>query len=250
MNSVDRRRRFRRLTFPLFGLMILATPLAAQDFKFGRPHATMAVYAGWSSPRESSDLFSFTRQELTVERGDFAAPLYGAELALRLTERFDVAAGLETASNTVSSESRKYETMDDLPIPQTTKFRRTRLMGSVKAYLFERGRTISELAWVPNRWSPYLGVGAGMTWYDFRQEGDFVDHETLDIFEDRFQATGSGSTLHGMAGVDVSLNEHFLVRGEYRYIRGEAALSDGDFFGFDAIDVSEWRLTLGLAVRP
>jgi hypothetical protein len=172
-----------------------------------------------------------------------------AEVAFRLTERFDLAAGLENASNTVSSEMRDWVTMDDLPIPQSTKFRRTRLMASAKAYLLERGRTISELAWVPTRWSPYLGVGGGLTWYEFMQEGDFVAFDTLDIFEDRFRATGTGGTVHAMAGLDVSLSEQFLIRGEYRYIWGDGAMDDGEFEGFDDIDLSDWRVTVGVGAR-
>jgi hypothetical protein len=66
-------------TAPLLALLLpmVAGPLAAQDFLFGRPSATVVVYGGWSSPSESGDLFSFTRDQLTVERGDFSAPSTG-----------------------------------------------------------------------------------------------------------------------------------------------------------------------------
>ncbi|MEJ2502515.1 MAG: outer membrane beta-barrel protein [Gemmatimonadota bacterium] len=225
--------------------------VAAQDadFLFDRPLFTLSAGGGWTIPGEGGDIFDFTREQLTVDEGDFASPAFLMELGARVTERLDVAAGLEYASRTVNSEMRDWVTQDDRPITQSTEFRRTRLMGSVKGYLLPRGRTISQLAWVPNRWSPYLGLGAGYTWYEFFQEGDFVDFETLDIFSDRFRSTGSGGTLHALAGVELSLSPRFLVRGEYRYIWGDGGFSGSDFEGFGDIDLSGSSFTLGLGVR-
>jgi hypothetical protein len=232
-------------------LLATAPPAHGQraDFLFRRPHATVAVLGGWAMPGENSELFEFTREQLTVSRGDFASPLIFVEGAVRLTEWLDLALGLEYTNGSVGSEDRLYVYQDDSPILQTTDFKRRRLMGSVKGYLLPRGRQISEFAWIPSRWSPYLGVGLGMSWYEFLQEGDFVDYQTLDIFEERFRAKGRGMTGHVLAGVDVSLTPRFLVRGEYRYIRGEGKLDDYQFEGFDDVDLSGSRVALGLAVR-
>lgn len=238
------------LVVPL--VMASAAAAAAQnpDFLFKRPAFTLAAQAGWVMPGEGGDIFDFTRTHLTVDEGDFASPAFLVELGARVTERFDVAAGLEYASRTVDSEMSEWVTQDDQPIRQSTQFTRTRLMGSLKGYLFPRGRRISQFAWVPNRWSPYLGAGAGYTWYEFFQQGDFVDYETADIFADQFRATGAGTTFHGLAGVELSLSAHLLARAEYRYIWGDGGFSDNDFEGFsDEIDLSGSSLMLGLGIR-
>ena len=233
-------------------LLLLAVPVSAQspDFLFKRPAVTVSLQGGWAMPGEGSDLFDFARDQLTIEEGDFAAPVVLAEVGFRLTERFDAAVGLEYAGNSVDSEMRDWVTQDDQPIPQTTEFNRTRLMASLKGYLLPRGRQVSRFAWIPNRWSPYVGVGGGFSWYEFEQRGDFVDYQTLDIFEGQFRAEGRGFTGQALAGLDVTITPHFLVRGEYRYIWGAGDMESADFVDFDdSVDLSGSQVMLGFAVR-
>lgn len=232
-------------------ILLAAVPAEAQraDFLFGRPYVTLSVSTGWAMPGEGSDLFSETQRLLTVSPGDFGSYLFMAEGAVRVTERVDVTLGLEHVGATVHSEMREFVTVDDRPIPQATEFDRTRLMASAKWYLLPRGRSLAEYVWVPSSWSPYIGGGLGVAWYDFRQHGDFVDFQTLDIFETRLSSEGSGFTQHLLAGADVSLSSRFLLRGEYRYIWGSAPVDQQVFDGFDDIDLSGSRVTLGIAVR-
>lgn len=232
--------------------LALSFPGTAQgqsDFLLKRPALTISVFGGWDMPGEDSDLFDFAREELTLESGDFASPVGMAEVAVRLTEHFDVALGVEHASRTAASEVREWVTQDDQPIPQTTEFSRTRFLASGKAYLFPRGRSISQFAWVPYRWSPYVGGGAGITRYAFEQAGDFVDFQTLDIFETRLLDEGSALTAHALAGAQLSLTPRFLLRAEYRYVWGSAEPEGNDFSSFDAIDLSGSRAIIGVAVR-
>lgn len=241
-------------SLPVLALLVaplLAAPAAAQraDFLFGGPHATLSASTGWSIPSESSDLFRFSREQLTVGRGDFASPFFLAELGIHATSRLDVMAGLEVAGRTVDSEMRDWVTQDDQPIRQSTEFSTRRVLGGLKVYLLPRGREISRFAWVPRSWSPYVGGGVGMTWYTFRQEGDFVDYETLDIFEDRLEVDGSGFTQYAVAGVDVTLSSYFLLRMEYRHLWGSADVGSGAFEDFNDIDLSGSRATLGIGFR-
>ena len=231
-------------------LMVGALPAQAQSgFLFEPPRSTVSLLGGWSAPAEGGDLLEFTREQLTIEEGDFAAPLVVAELALRTSERVDLALGLEHASQSVESEMRDWVTLDDQPIPQTSEFSRTRLSGTVKAYLLPRGRQISEFSWVPAQWSPYVGGGVGVTWYRFVQEGEFVDYETLDIFADEFEAYDHAWTMHAVGGAQWSLNTRVLLRGEVRYIFGDAGVSGADFVGFEEVDLSGSSFLLGVAVR-
>ncbi len=242
-----------RVRYAILGslaVLLAAVPARGQSgFMFWSPTATVSLMGGWVSPGEGGDLLAFTRDELTIEEGDFAAPLVQAEVAMRASERVDLAVGLEYASQTVDSEMREWVTADDRPIPQSTRFSRTRLLGSVKGYLFPRGQQVGRYAWVPNRWSPYIGGGVGMSWYQFVQDGDFVDYETLDIFGDRFAASGNDWTVHGLVGAQVNVGTRVLLRGEYRYIRGDAGVEGDDFVGFQEVDLSGSSFLLGVAVR-
>lgn len=241
----------RSLPVLLLLLLVSAVPLTAQraDFLFGRPNMTVTAMGGWDFPGEGSDLFADARRFLTVSRGDFSSPLFMVEAGIRATERIDVTLGLEFASSTVRSEDADYVYQDDRPILQTTEFRRRRLSGGVKAYLFPRGRSISEFVWVPGTWSPYVGGGVGVTWYEFAQRGDFVDYITLDIFESRLRSRGSGFSPHVMAGLDVTLSRYFFLRAEYRYLWGSAEVDQSVYQGYGDIDLSGSRATLGLGFR-
>ena len=63
--------------------------------------------------------------------------------------------------------------------------------------MLPRGRQISRLAWIPRTIVPYVGAGGGVTSYEFRQSGDFVDFATenaaagtFTIFTDSFKSEG------------------------------------------------------------
>lgn len=237
----------------------MAVPVAAQaprgqsDFLFQRPALTLSVSGGWVVPGEGSakesDVFQHTRLNLTVDGGAFASPVTMAEVAFRVSERLDLALGLEHASSTVHSEDREFFFQDHRPIEQSTRFARTGAQGSVKGYLFPRGRALSRFAWVPSRWSPYVGAGAGITGWKFVQTGDFVDYQTLDIFADEIDAAGTATTAHALAGIQLSLTPRFILKGEYRYLWGRGGVEGTDFSGFEAIDLSGSRATIGVAVR-
>jgi hypothetical protein len=236
-------------------LLLLPAPVRAQaDFLFDQPHLTLSLYGGWAVAAEGSDVFDEARSELTVSEGDFSAPLIMGEIALRLSERADVALSLEHTSRSVTSNMRGWVWPDDREIVQTTDFSRTRLLVSGKYYLLPRGREISRFAWVAHRWAPYLGAGAGVSGYEFTQDGDFAvalgaDPDDRDILDLRLDSSGSGFTAHGLAGVQVTLTPRTVLRGEYRYLWGSAELDSESFGGFDPIDLSGSNIMIGLSFR-
>ena len=184
-----------------------------------------------------------------MAQGDFRSPALALELGVRAADWADVVFGFEYAGASVPSEMRDWVTQDDRPIPQTTEFQRWRLSGGLKAYLRSRGRGLSEYAWVPSAWSPFLGAGVAITGYEFAQYGDFVDYENLDIFAMSVSSRGAAFTPWVTAGLDVSLSARLLLRTELRRYWGEGALDPAAYEGFQPIDLSGYRATLGLAFR-
>ena len=237
-------------------LALLPSPVAAQraDFLFNRPAVSLAIRAGWAAPRAQSEIFDFTMEQLVIdqnediERTDFGGPSIQGELAVRVHDRLDVAIGVGHTEAEIRSEDREFVEDNDLPIEQTTRFRRTPIEVGVKGYLRDRGRAISRFAWVPYRVAPWVGAGAGAMIYGFDQSGDFVDYETLDIFTRSFESDGATPTAHVAAGLDLSLGPHLLATGEGRYQWARADMSR-DFVDFDPIDLSGFQITLGVAVR-
>jgi opacity protein-like surface antigen len=208
----------------------------------------VTLRGGFAHANAGSDIFSFTTNQLTVDRGDFSGFIVGADLGLRIAPRFDIVLGASYAGTSTPSEFRDFVDQANLPIEQTTTFQRVPVTASVKAYLTPPGRAVGHFAWIPARFAPYIGGGGGAVWYRFRQRGDFVDFQTNDIFRDSFTSSGWAPEAHAMAGVDVSLGTRFLLVGEGRYTWARAKLGD-DFSGFDRIDLSGFAVTAGVGVR-
>jgi outer membrane protein W len=222
---------------------------AGKGFLFQEPRWTLALRGGFDRANASSDLFEFVTDTLTLDRGDFSGVNISADLAYSIRPRLDLSLNVGYTGTHTPSEFRKYVGTDDLPIAQTTKFVRVPVTASVKAYLTPRGQTIGSLAWIPSRFSPYVGVGGGAVKYEFEQDGEFVDSQSpnLDIFRDKLSTDGWTPTAHGLAGFDLALTPRWGVTTEARYSWAKARTS-GDFENY-RIDLSGLSATMGLHVR-
>jgi hypothetical protein len=244
----------------LLGLTVTGVEAQAADFLFHRPHGSVSLYGGWAMPREAGDIFDEARDWYTVERGDFAGPVIGGEVAVWLAPRIDGFLTVERAGARHQARDQLYwePTPDpavDLPIQHDLEFNRTTASSGVRVYLLPRGRSLGQLAWVPARWSPFVGAGAGFSWFQFAQDGDFVTDRG--IFEDekgivtrRYESSGRATTMHAQAGVDMALTPRIVLRGEYRYLWGVAAFSNSlDYRGYGDINLGGGRATVGVAFR-
>ena len=229
-----------------------AGPALAQDtgdgFLFRRPTGTLTIRGGYDRAGAGSDVFSFVTERLTLGRGDFSSLTLAADLSAQLSDRFDIVFGMTYSGTSARSEYRHWVDQDYLPIEQTTSFARMPFTVGLRAYLTGRGRSIGSLAWVPARYAPYVSAGAGAMWYKFRQDGDFVDFETLDVFADDFNSSGWTVTAFGSAGVEVALSPRLCLVGEGRYTWARANMRES-FVGFERIDLSGLSATAGIAFR-
>jgi hypothetical protein len=238
----------------VFALSLLAAASTAgaqsegRGFLFKRPIGTFSLHGGFDRAQAGSDIFDFVTDTLTLGRKDFDAISFGADLAFQITPRIDLTFSADYAASSAKSEFRHWTDLDDLPIEQTTSLRRIPLSASVKAYLKPRGQTVGRFAWIPSKYSPFVGAGGGAMWYRFRQEGDFIDFQTLDVFGDLFDSRGWTPTAHALAGVDFSIGPRFVLTTQGKYTWAKAEMS-GDFTGFDKIDLSGLAATLGINVR-
>lgn len=244
-------------------IVALAMPAtsAAQGgpgFVFKNPRVSLALRTGFQLPRVGSDIFDFPLDSLTLDRSDFYSPYLGGELAVRVTDRLDVAAGLGWSRARSSSEYVNW-LEGNLPIEQVTTFETVSGWLGVKYYFGERGREIGRFVWVPSRVTPYIGGGMGFVSYDFEQEGDFVDFGTIvvdptdgsvsaDIYSDRLRTDGAGFAGYVAAGADVALGRQFVLTGEARYTLSNGPVR-GPYAGFDRIDLAGLQLLAGIGFR-
>jgi len=233
-------------------LAVLTRPLRAQTggagFLFDEPRGSLTLRGGLGLPTTSSEVFTFVTGELTLGKNDFNSGTLGADFSVRLSPRLDAVVSLLYSGTRSRSEFRNWVDQNDLPIEQTTVFERMPVTTSLRYYLSPRGRRIGRLAWIPARLAPYVGVGAGAMWYRFRQSGDFVDFQTLNVFGDQYESSGWTFTAHALAGTEIAVGPRFYLTGEARYARSRAGMEQ-DFVGFDRIDLSGVYATAGVAVR-
>lgn len=244
----------RRRTIAITALAIVFAPCAVfaqrsgDGFLFGEPRATLTIRTGWAHASSRSDLFSYTTELLTLNRGDFSAPTIAFDVAWPLDSRTLVVASLGFAETSHRSEFRDYVDNNNLPIEQTTEFARRPLTIGLKYYLVSPGRLIGRYAWIPARVAPYLGAGLGTMYYSFHQTGDFIDFSDMSVFSSQYHSDGWAPTMHAGAGVDYSLSSRVALTGDARYTHARATLSQ-DFSGFERLDLSGLGFTLGVTLR-
>ena len=220
---------------------------SAQGFLFKQPGVQVGFHAGYARARAGGAMLNRALDDFTLNKRDFDASSWGLELAFRGSERVDIALDVRFSRSEAGSESRPYVDLDNLPIQQTTTLTSVPVTVSAKFYLRDRGRAVSQFAWIPEKWTPFVGVGGGLNWYRFRQEGDFVEEPSLEILNLILESSGTAPTAHVFAGVDISINPRFLWTLEGRYAFSGA--ETGPAFNFDNLDLSGLQATIGLAVR-
>src|SRR5688572_27934837 len=180
------RRAERALLLTAIAITAIAFPSHAQragdGFLFRAPGGTWTFRGGFAHAMANSDVFAFVTDQLTVDRSDFSSPTFGTSLGIRLSARNELMVDVSYAGLKHTSEFRDWVDQDDQPIQQTTSMRRIPITIGLRHYLTAPGRAIGRFAWIPARRALYVAGGVGTMEYKFRQVGDFVDFETLNVF--------------------------------------------------------------------
>jgi hypothetical protein len=219
----------------------------APDFLLGRPKRSLGIRGNWLFARAGSDLFDFVTEHLTLEKEHFNSPGFGGDIAFSLTSRAQLEASVEINRMARASEYRAFVDNDLRPIQQRTSMRTTHIGAGIRYALAPRGEDISRLAWIPRRIVPFVGAGAGAMYYQFRQNGDFVDFVDLSVFSDAFRSQGWAPTAHVLGGVDLQIHRGLYGTVQGRYTKAAGTLTT-DFIDFDPIDLSGFRLSAGINV--
>lgn len=235
----------------------LASPLVAQQrsepvfgngYRFGRPAATLQLRIGVSRPNANSEVFDFASDLLTISPNDYLGFAYGAEIGVPITQRIELQFTASAAARKIGSEYRDFVDNLDQPIEQQTELRRVPMTAGVRYNLVPAGRSVSRLAWIPTPLVPYVAAGGGVMWYRFRQEGDFIDFQTNDVFNSRLNTSGWAGVAYAATGMSWSLNPGIALNAELRYDQARAPLAR-DFEGFDRIQLSSVGLTTAILFR-
>jgi hypothetical protein len=224
------------------------TETAKSDFFFQKSSGYLGIRVGEFFPKADSDIFNMVTRELTLKKSDFRASDVGVDAGFSLYEKVDLVFSLDDLERTNKSEFRDYVDEQGLPITQKTNYSQQMFCAGVKYLFVPRGRQVGHYAWLPSRVVPFVSAGGGLIWYRFKQYGDFVDSSTLEIFPAILESSGTAPTLYLGGGADIRLFHAAYLTLDLRYSWAKHDM-EGDFVGFDPIDLSGLRLTAGLQWR-
>jgi hypothetical protein len=217
-------------------------------YLFSRPRGTATFRFGYAQPFAASDVFSHSSRFLTLGRHSFAGVSYGVDFGFRLDDRTDFQLGLAYATKAAGSEFRDYIDNNDAAIEQSTTFERVPLTLGFKRYLSSPGLQAGQLAWVPSKFTPYITGGGGWVHYAFKQTGDFVDFQSLDVFHASLKSSAWTPMAFGAGGAEYTVRKDASLITELRYDFARGPMSE-DFLGFHRIDLSGLSATIGLTFR-
>jgi hypothetical protein len=215
------------------------------DFLLGKPKGFLWLHTGLFFPRADSDLFDMITSELTLEKNDFRAWDFGLDFGFHLYDRIDLVFHYDYLDRSADSEFRDYVDEQNLPITQKTSFSQSSITAGIKYSFRQRGRQLSEYAWLPSRIVPFAECGIGTLNYSFKQNGDFVDYTTLEIFPATLKSSDWAAVGYLGGGTDIYLLRNTYLTVDLRYSWASHEL-DRDFTGFDDIDLSGLRVTAGV----
>lgn len=223
-------------------VLILGNPNQAlgqqnpSGFRFDPPKVHFSIQIGADQTKTANEIVQFVSNRLTLDPKDFHQPKIALELGVRLNERTDIDFEMVFAGMGMDSEFRDWVDNDDLPIRQTTEIFKSTFGMNIKRYLRNRGQRLSQFAWIPNGWAPFVGAGGGLAVYEFGQVGDFIDFETLDVFGADLRSRGHGALGKVFAGMDFYLGAGWGLTTTWQYTWVSSPMN-GDFQQFQPFDL-------------
>lgn len=233
------------------------------DFLFERPRFSVGVRGGVFLHAAGSDLFDFTEERFTIDRCHvlsvdpcaYRGVSFGAEGAVWIGNRVEITLGVDGSRVTLTSEYRDFVEDDGspegVPIRQSTRLTEAPAVSvGARWYAFDRGERLGQFVWLPRSWNAFAGGGIGVTGYEVKLWGDFVDEVDDLISTEQFVSSGHSFFPFLSAGLELSISDQTALVLEGRYLWASDGL--GRDFGSDFVeplDLSGVRLTAGFYYR-
>ncbi len=201
---------------------------------------TLTFRLGILAPEGKSDIWQQNTLETTLSMNKMISGYLEVAVDLFIQDILNVEFSLGAYEKDRWIEDSEFIWPDGSPIERSIHLSIVPLLISLKLYPF--GKNVKVI--------PYLGGGAGLYFWKFSEDGDFV----LDRYFDPFIATGfveaSGQDIgwHAMVGFQIPWGRRTSFDFEARYYKVNGELSEDFDPAFEPIDLSGWIITGGLSI--
>lgn len=227
--------------------LLRALPALLLSFALVRPalaaDGALVFKLGSFFPGGSSEFWAVNTETFDFEVGDFNYVMGGVELDLALTSYLDIAIGFDGYSRRVDSKYRDFVREDGSPIQRSFRLKVLPITGGLQFLPLRRFR----------RFIPHLGAGGGLYYFDYHEEGEFINGASFEIYPDTFGDSGLVPGLHVSGGAELMFSEG-IDPGEGWFIFGHlrkhwASTELAGDIGRQELDLGGTELAFGVSLR-
>lgn len=168
-------------------------------------------------PSGSGDFWNANEQAFTLDHSDFNGAMGGVGYTAALNNYVEFGGNIDFYGESTRSADRFFTDQFGNPILHDTRFEEIPLTLDIKVLPAGRyARRGPEGKHYVRRPVPYLGAGIGMIYWQYEEEGDFVD-SNLNVVYDRLKDSGTAFEKHVLAGVEFPVSPMWGITLEGRY---------------------------------
>ena len=198
------------------------------------PAQQINVKLGLFTPFQASDLWEDNLNNLSFDKQDFNGMSFAVEYQQQVHNHFSFYIEGSSYTRNVFADYRDYEYEDGSLIMQNMDLSITAI---------ETGIKINILPY-RSKFSPFVGLGAGLYLWHYEQSGDFIDFNTMDIYEGLADQDAVALGFHVKWGLSLRISRGLglIVEAKVHWAKGEL----GQYFeGFEPFDLGALSLLAG-----
>lgn len=204
-----------------------------------RAETGLEVRFGALFPAAKGDIFADTSELFGTEKDDWIGFTGGVEFGAALNRNLELGVAVDGYERRLETSYRDFVRPGGGEIWQ-----------DLRLTVVPMSLTLRVLGGSPRGLRPYLLVGANVYYWEYEEEGDFIDFysQGLPVSYDYFRSSGAAFGLHAGAGLRVPVSDDVSVTVEGRYNFADE-VEMGDDFDQNHIDVSGIAATVGVRLR-
>jgi hypothetical protein len=206
------------------------------------PEFLLNLSAGQFEPDGDSELWQENLELYALDSSSMQDWILGVEFGRILSPHLEVLLGAEYYTG--ENASYRFTDSEGFPIALSHRLRMAPVTAGLKWMPFGRLGPAGGY----RRLVPYLGGGLGAVFWDYEEQGDFVDPFTDEVYSGRAAADGTALGFYLTLGLEVPFSPFWSLYLEGRHRSAKDDLGNL-FAGYDKLDLSGDSIVVGASFR-